>query len=402
MGFLDKLSEDIQERYKETRQHAEREYARKVETADRAGKNAVWFGLELDLRNPWDREAALAPHKKQAAMEFLGELLFFVIDAYFSVPFAAEERLADINKYLTIFRVIIVDRKWPGMRVERKMWRARLEQEVDRALIPWLEGREEWKKFEAQILPELETLEIVHPSDHEPPNPLSYFEHWALATLPIQARQQVRAGLLAIHGEVLDGKLSGEVESWRRAYDVVAESFQSVRLLSEEILTVRIPRMVADASAAGAWAAEPFGRTGPTAIFSVLCGSRFYPLWRVLSLMQALQGRISYWRGRQLLNEEPDSSVSPDPLLPAGTEVSAKALKLHRHAIVDTFKKKNELESMDAVARRLGVSETALQGIIRGDTSRYSPEKLDLVLSKMGCTRADWDNPAATAQTEIS
>lgn len=390
MGFPDDLPEEIAQRFKQRRKQAEDEFARKVGLADRAGRHSIGFGLDIDLRNPFGREAALAPHQKKAALEYVAEIILFLIDACSSAALSSEELQRQVSVWLSLLRDELIEHKWPVSINKKFMGRPLIEQEVDRALIRRLEEQDGWQKYEARILPELATSEVAHPSRHEPPTPLFYMGNWGLEPLPPRAIQKIKAGLLEIHGQVLDRQLSGDAATWRAAYDLIAEGFWSARILSEQVLNAHIPGLVADASAAGGWAIEPFSRTEPTAIYSIRCGSLFYPLWRVLSLLQGLQGRISYWRGRQLLGDAEGAGVQNSTAVKP--EAAAAALKRHRRAIVDRFKKRHELESLEFVARRLGVSETALQGMIRGDARRYSREKLELVLGKFECTKADWDH----------
>jgi hypothetical protein len=67
-------------------------------------------------------------------------------------------------------------------------------------------------------------------------------------------------------------------------------------------------------------------------------------------------------------------------------------LKKHRLAILKAFQREKALADMEALGRRVGASRTQLYGMARGDTSRYSADKLDLVLRKINCPRQQWDN----------
>jgi len=77
---------------------------------------------------------------------------------------------------------------------------------------------------------------------------------------------------------------------------------------------------------------------------------------------------------------------------------SVRSLSGHRRALFRAFIHKKELAGMEALAHHLGVSETALHGMARGDTKRYSRDKLNSVLKKMGCSRAEWDRKAKRFQ----
>jgi hypothetical protein len=57
----------------------------------------------------------------------------------------------------------------------------------------------------------------------------------------------------------------------------------------------------------------------------------------------------------------------------------------------------NGLVGMDALARRLGVSKSALHGMARGDKTRYREDTLNGVLKKIGSPRAKWDRTGKRA-----
>jgi hypothetical protein len=71
-----------------------------------------------------------------------------------------------------------------------------------------------------------------------------------------------------------------------------------------------------------------------------------------------------------------------------------RSLAAHRRAILGAFMTEKSVDGMEALARYLGVSETALYGIIRGDRTRYSDDRLDSVLKQIHCPRSKWDRAA--------
>jgi hypothetical protein len=76
----------------------------------------------------------------------------------------------------------------------------------------------------------------------------------------------------------------------------------------------------------------------------------------------------------------------------------AGMLKAHRRRILKAAMTDKRLDGMDALARHMGVSETALNEMVRGDKTRYGDEKLAAALSKINCTPAKWNRipkPAA-------
>jgi len=76
----------------------------------------------------------------------------------------------------------------------------------------------------------------------------------------------------------------------------------------------------------------------------------------------------------------------------SGRGPQPRDLRANRLAILKAFKRKEKLDGMDAVSRRLQCSRTQLYGMVRGDTHRYNDDRLDAVLGKLECTRAHWDN----------
>jgi hypothetical protein len=79
---------------------------------------------------------------------------------------------------------------------------------------------------------------------------------------------------------------------------------------------------------------------------------------------------------------------------------SSRPVRSARRAILKKYKVEHELNTMDDLARHLGVSLSALYGMRAGDTKRYSGDTLDSVLKKISCSRVDWDSePNPTAGT---
>jgi hypothetical protein len=75
---------------------------------------------------------------------------------------------------------------------------------------------------------------------------------------------------------------------------------------------------------------------------------------------------------------------------------ASRSLAHYRRDIRKHFMLKSGIERVDVLARKLGVTTSALYGMERGDTTRYSAAKLDSVLKKIGCTRAKWDRLPTT------
>ena len=85
------------------------------------------------------------------------------------------------------------------------------------------------------------------------------------------------------------------------------------------------------------------------------------------------------------------------PLEEAGVKGSARTLRTHRRRILKACMDDKDLDGMDALARRLGVSPSALYGMVRGDRSRYSEETLATVLTRLGCSPAKWNRAVPPA-----
>ena len=83
------------------------------------------------------------------------------------------------------------------------------------------------------------------------------------------------------------------------------------------------------------------------------------------------------------------TTVSHQGVSPPPREV----LRKHRLQILRNARRREKLRDMVDLGRRVGASKTALYGMTWGDSSRYSEEKLEAVLKKIGCSREHWDNP---------
>jgi hypothetical protein len=85
----------------------------------------------------------------------------------------------------------------------------------------------------------------------------------------------------------------------------------------------------------------------------------------------------------QFTDDRPASNKGSRPKSPART------LKVHRMGILKAHAP--HIKDVTALAGHLGVSPSALYGMVRDDRSRYSQDKLEVVLSRIGCSRAKWD-----------
>lgn len=86
-----------------------------------------------------------------------------------------------------------------------------------------------------------------------------------------------------------------------------------------------------------------------------------------------------------------------DHRLPPAAKRHDARLRAHRLGILKAYMEAKRLEDRGALARHLGVSKSALYGMVRGESVRYSEETLTAVLEKIGCSRPKWDLTAQPA-----
>jgi hypothetical protein len=71
-----------------------------------------------------------------------------------------------------------------------------------------------------------------------------------------------------------------------------------------------------------------------------------------------------------------------------------------RLALLKEYGNRNQIYEMDALARHLKISLTALYGMARGDVRRYSEGTLNRVLKQIDCSRAGWNRGAPSLRAE--
>jgi hypothetical protein len=285
-------------RFNQKTEEAERQFNRKIKAATPPRDP---FGI--DPIGTWRYRETIERTTKEAALTFLREILFLVLNEYYSQEPHPDELRNQVNAALVYLRQQTFQFKWPKpMPTSPEWWEEQRERDFDRALISSLESREEWRNYEARILPQIAVPTTVCGSHPGAPNPLLYFPASTVEGLTRDATRRIGSGLLEIHGAFLDREFRESIECWHRAYDLVAGEFDNAGMLSEELLSGTITEIVADAAAGGAWFSEPLGQVRPTGIFNLRLGSQFYPLWRYQALVESLVGRIAHWRGRVLLH----------------------------------------------------------------------------------------------------
>jgi hypothetical protein len=107
----------------------------------------------------------------------------------------------------------------------------------------------------------------------------------------------------------------------------------------------------------------------------------------------AAEGKLNLLSSPDLIRSEEQQTGPSAKTAPTASSANQERLVEHRRGIIYAYKQKKGLSNMDAVARGLGASKSALWGMIHGDKKRYGNATLESVLAKLGCTREQWDNP---------
>jgi hypothetical protein len=76
------------------------------------------------------------------------------------------------------------------------------------------------------------------------------------------------------------------------------------------------------------------------------------------------------------------------PVEPAA--LASPEIRKRRYDILKRFRTEKGLATMGDLARRAAVSVTAIQGMLRGDRSRYAEAKLEDFLKLIGVSRNNW------------
>jgi hypothetical protein len=109
---------------------------------------------------------------------------------------------------------------------------------------------------------------------------------------------------------------------------------------------------------------------------------------RFLTQLQGLlQDRICRWESRWAA-ESAGAGIQPLD----GTKLGRAnaAIRTRRYALLKQFRNDKGISTMADHARRAGMSVTAIQGMVAGDRSRYSEEKLSAFLAGIGVSPNEW------------
>lgn len=114
--------------------------------------------------------------------------------------------------------------------------------------------------------------------------------------------------------------------------------------------------------------------------------------WFTTEIWNRVRGRADHWRqkfeqrfGSNRYSIQNPCLTSEEPPPPI-----SDAIRQRRREILQRYRQTKEISTQEILARHLGVSPTALQGMLRGDRSRYSMEKLGEILKKMNVSPDEW------------
>ena len=266
---------------------AAKEYNQRVAAAERSGGDLYGF-----VPSTLEHQRMVCRKKRAAALDFVGAVLFaFLADPAKSM-LMPEERHAELTGVLSSFRKVILDRDgWPRDLVDPSPSAS----DFDTAMVAWLEDRPEWQEYEVRVAPLLGGVIADPEGDPLIPSPVMYFASWPVSHLNGATQQGIRSGLLKIHGRWLDARRPDPEDYRRQAFHLIADQFERAEALTEEVVRVQVPGMVADADGGAGWSPEPRARRIPSALFSERLGSLFYLSWRRSEFLECLSGRITHW-----------------------------------------------------------------------------------------------------------
>jgi len=260
------------------------------------------------------------------------------------------------------------------------------------------ESAEFWRAVMYGCSPGAAESGVLHPRI---PNAEALFREWQRGrTREIERRRQtiVQANL-TIPGrayrliELTKDLLLEEVEERIRIYAGVSSSVLNLEMLSPPNLArlrsqiaheVGLGFHVCKESVEKLFAAAGF--TGPAPNYR----RYIFAAFRVLEVADV---KVEVLRTDYCARNAEAVSVS------TSTDASARSSKgvpateeqrTRRRQILAAYRRQKKIARADALARFLGISLRAIQGMVTGDRTRYSPDKLTVFLEKIGCRPEDW------------
>lgn len=82
--------------------------------------------------------------------------------------------------------------------------------------------------------------------------------------------------------------------------------------------------------------------------------------------------------------------TTEDPARPRAKPGADASTRRRRRGIINEYRRGHQIETMEQFARHVGVSLTAIQGMVRGDRTRYGETKLEVFLKAIGVLPSDW------------
>jgi hypothetical protein len=105
-------------------------------------------------------------------------------------------------------------------------------------------------------------------------------------------------------------------------------------------------------------------------------------------LRRRLRGRVLHWKAearRYRVQQEAHAAAAPPEIQ---RRPSINLVERRRHA-VQKYRADHDLDAV-GFARHVGISDTAVRGIIREDWTRFDQHTQDRLLRAIGMTREDW------------
>ena len=103
----------------------------------------------------------------------------------------------------------------------------------------------------------------------------------------------------------------------------------------------------------------------------------------------SLGTRVQYWRGEARRYRDQQRATELMHQADLGTAPVTPEMKKRRRAALGTYRENHEL-SVGGLARKAGISETAIHGIVNEDRSRFSGATQTKLLEVLKLTRSDW------------
>jgi hypothetical protein len=114
--------------------------------------------------------------------------------------------------------------------------------------------------------------------------------------------------------------------------------------------------------------------------------------WFMVQIRDRVRARADYLKQKFEQRVAPSCDLIQTPHATSGKPptTSSTAIRKRRREVLKQYRMTEEIGSQEGLARHFGVSITALHGMVRGDRTRYSEEKLANVLQQIGISPHEW------------